>query len=105
VRAPWAGDGSGRYGAAVAAIDPDSIAQLLDYRRQLVALYAAVRASADPSAAHASWCGARRQLYATHEQSPVPAVEREHDGRWTCPLAPPGNRLDVAVRAGERLGQ
>lgn len=26
-----------------------------------------------------------------------------YDTRWTCPLAPPANRLDVAVRAGERL--
>jgi uncharacterized protein (DUF1684 family) len=26
------------------------------------------------------------------------------DPKWACPLAPPPNRLDVAVRAGERLG-
>ncbi len=26
-----------------------------------------------------------------------------HDDRWSCPLAPPENRLDVAVTAGERL--
>ncbi|MEA2154314.1 MAG: uncharacterized protein QOE11_454, partial [Solirubrobacteraceae bacterium] len=26
-----------------------------------------------------------------------------YDARWSCPLAPPANRLDVAVRAGERL--
>lgn len=26
-----------------------------------------------------------------------------HSPRWSCPLAPPGNRLDVAVSAGERL--
>jgi uncharacterized protein (DUF1684 family) len=25
-----------------------------------------------------------------------------YDPRWACPLAPPGNRLDVEVRAGER---
>jgi len=25
-----------------------------------------------------------------------------YDGRWVCPLAPTENRLDVAVRAGER---
>ena len=28
-----------------------------------------------------------------------------YDPRWTCPLAPPANRLAVAVRAGERLAQ
>jgi hypothetical protein len=27
-----------------------------------------------------------------------------YDPRWVCPLAPPQNRLPVAVRAGERLG-
>lgn len=26
-----------------------------------------------------------------------------YDSRWVCPLAPPANRLDVAVRAGERV--
>ena len=26
-----------------------------------------------------------------------------YDPRWVCPLAPPGNRLGVPVRAGERL--
>ena len=25
-----------------------------------------------------------------------------YDPRWSCPLAPPENRLDVAVEAGER---
>ena len=25
-----------------------------------------------------------------------------YDPRWVCPLSPPENRLDVAVRAGER---
>lgn len=26
-----------------------------------------------------------------------------YDPRWSCPLAPPDNRLDVPIRAGERL--
>jgi uncharacterized protein len=26
-----------------------------------------------------------------------------YDPRWTCPLAPPANRLPVVIRAGERL--
>lgn len=26
-----------------------------------------------------------------------------YDPRWSCPLAPPGNRLPVPVRAGERM--
>jgi len=28
-----------------------------------------------------------------------------YDSRWTCPLTPPANRLDVPVRAGERLAE
>ena len=27
-----------------------------------------------------------------------------YDARWSCPLAPPANRLAVPIRAGERLG-
>jgi len=26
-----------------------------------------------------------------------------HNPKWSCPLAPPANRIDLAVRAGERL--
>jgi len=26
-----------------------------------------------------------------------------YDPRWVCPLAPPGNRLPIAIRAGERF--
>jgi uncharacterized protein (DUF1684 family) len=26
-----------------------------------------------------------------------------YDPRWVCPLAPPANRLDLAIRAGERI--
>jgi uncharacterized protein len=28
-----------------------------------------------------------------------------YDPRWTCPLAPPANRLSLPVRAGERLSE
>ena len=27
-----------------------------------------------------------------------------YDPKWACPLSPPANRLDVPIRAGERLG-
>ena len=27
-----------------------------------------------------------------------------YDAKWACPLSPPANRLDVPIRAGERLG-
>ncbi|MDQ3723483.1 MAG: DUF1684 domain-containing protein [Actinomycetota bacterium] len=67
------------------------MAQLLDYRRRVAELYAEIRAGADPRAAHARWCAARRELYATHPQSPLPEAERtrhggphvwEYDPRW-----------------------
>jgi len=61
---------------AIAATDPESIAQLLDYRRQVAELYAAIRAADDPRAAHARWCARRAELYAGHPQSPVPEDER-----------------------------
>jgi uncharacterized protein (DUF1684 family) len=28
-----------------------------------------------------------------------------YDSRWACPLAPPANRLEMRVEAGERLGR
>jgi hypothetical protein len=28
-----------------------------------------------------------------------------YDSRWACPLAPPANRLELAVRAGERIAR
>jgi hypothetical protein len=54
---------------------PDA-ASLLDWRRKVAAIYAAVRASADPAAAHRFWRDARNEMLATHPQSPVPAAER-----------------------------
>jgi uncharacterized protein (DUF1684 family) len=26
-----------------------------------------------------------------------------YDARWVCPLTPPANRLEFAIRAGERI--
>ncbi len=51
-------------------------ATLLDWRRQVSALYAAVRANPDPSAAWLHWRAGRDTLFATHPQTPLdgPAV-------------------------------
>ncbi|MDX6690225.1 MAG: uncharacterized protein QOG15_1682 [Solirubrobacteraceae bacterium] len=73
------------------AIDPTAVAELLDYRRRVAELYAEVRAARDPQAAHARWRAARRELFETHPQSPLPASERgqyegphvwEYDASW-----------------------
>jgi hypothetical protein len=44
------------------------------------------------------WSGGRLVLDLNLAYNPSCA----YDPRWACPLAPPGNRLPVPVRAGER---
>jgi uncharacterized protein (DUF1684 family) len=86
----WAqGDGSAR-----------DRAWLADWRRQVAALYAEVRALAatDPRVAHRHWREVRERLFREHPQSPVPRMNRatfqaEHFEyqpalRFTLPLEP-----------------
>src|SRR5947208_1993953 len=90
---------------------------LLDWKRRVFALYAQVRDEADPERGWRDWCAVREDLFASHPQSPAPGVRNgrlvldfnfsynpscAYDRRWVCPLAPAGNRLTVAVKAGER---
>jgi uncharacterized protein (DUF1684 family) len=49
---------------------------LLDWRRRVAALYAAVRAEGDAAAAHAMWRAGRDELLRSHPQSPVPEPRR-----------------------------
>jgi uncharacterized protein len=74
-----------------------TVTSLLDWRRRVAAIYAAVRASADPAAAHAAWQAARDDLLATHPDSPIPAEER--DGFAGVPVAP----YDPAMRFTSEL--
>jgi uncharacterized protein (DUF1684 family) len=55
-----------------------SALSLLDWRRRVAALYAEVRdlRGADPAVAHARWVAGRDTLFATHDQSPIPAPDR-----------------------------
>lgn len=69
-----------------------SVTSLLDWRRRVAAIYAEVRASTDPRAAHDLWQQARGELLATHPNSPVPAAERP--GFRSVPVAP----YDPALR-------
>jgi uncharacterized protein (DUF1684 family) len=69
-----------------------SALSLLDWRRQVAAMYAEVRASPDPAAAHQRWQQARNQMLAEHPESPVPAAERA--GFTGVPVAP----YDPALR-------
>jgi uncharacterized protein len=70
---------------------------LLDWRRQVGAIYAEVRATADVQAAHATWCGRRDVLLREHPESPVPLARRSaFEG---CPIAPydAGLRFELPV--------
>src|SRR5215471_3797739 len=49
---------------------------LLDWKRRVFAVYAEIRASADPEQAWRMWREARDELFRTHPQSPLPAEER-----------------------------
>jgi uncharacterized protein len=49
---------------------------LLDWKRHVFALYAGVRAAADPELAWRGWRAARDQLFRTHPQSPLPEQAR-----------------------------
>jgi uncharacterized protein (DUF1684 family) len=72
---------------------------LLDWRRRVAALYAAVRALAesDPAEAHLLWRDERNTLLATHPQSPVPPERRT--GFGGVPVAP----YDPALRFAARI--
>jgi uncharacterized protein len=94
---------------------------LLDYKRRVHALYARVRAEADPAAAFALWVAARDELFARHPQSALPPERREaftglsyfaHDpaGRVLADVVPAERRRyevpssDGATMAFERFG-
>jgi uncharacterized protein (DUF1684 family) len=72
---------------------------LLNWRRRVHALYAEVRTSADPAAAHEVWRRGRDQLLATHPDSPIPVDERA--GFTGVPVAPydPALRFEAVVDA------
>jgi len=70
---------------------------LLDWRRRVFALYAEVRDSTSPAAAHDAWCAGRDELFATHPESPLlPQARAKFEG---LPYAP----YDAALRHELRL--
>lgn len=76
-----------------------NVTALLDWRRQVAAIYAAVRAEPDHRTAHLAWQEARNALLATHPQSPIPLAERE--SFTGVPVAPydPGLRFEALIDA------
>ncbi len=97
--------GSGTYGA------------LLDYRRQVDALYADVRrlAATDPATAHEHWRRVRDGLFAEHPQSAVAPEDRgrfkglsyypyDPQYRFTAPLIEdPKEPIEVQTSTGEAM--
>jgi uncharacterized protein (DUF1684 family) len=65
---------------------------LLDWRRRVHALYAEVRATPDPAAAHETWRLGRDELLASHPQSPL--LPEDRPGFTGVPMAP----YDPALR-------
>ncbi len=54
-----------------AAIAAAEAIELLDWKRRVFALYAAVREAPEPAAAWSAWRAGRDELFRTHPQSPV----------------------------------
>jgi uncharacterized protein len=78
-----------------------SATALLDWRRKVAAMYAAIRANPDPAAAHLDWQRARNDLLANHPESPVPAADRATFSG--VPVAPYEPRLRFTARVAAHV--
>jgi len=70
---------------------------LLDWRRRVAALYAAVRAEPDPVAGHGLWRAGRDDLLASHPDSPL--LPEDRAGFAGLPVAPYDAGLRFEVEA------
>jgi uncharacterized protein (DUF1684 family) len=82
--------------------------ELLDWRRRVSVLYAAVRAETDPAGGHALWRAGRDELFRNHPQSPLPADDPlretglpywpyDPDLRFTLKVAPAREPVRLAL--------
>jgi uncharacterized protein len=71
------------------------VLSLLDWRRQVAALYATVRATADPAEAHGLWRAGRDALFRDHPDSPL----LDRSSFAGLPIAPydPAFRFEAAL--------
>jgi uncharacterized protein len=74
---------------------------VVDWRRRVFALYAAVRAEADPAIAHDRWRRERDDLFAQHPASPVMAEHRAAFNGLTYAAYDPAWRFEVEVRPAD----
>jgi uncharacterized protein (DUF1684 family) len=75
---------------------------LLDYRRRVFALYARVRAEADPARAFDAWVAERDDLFASHPQSALPPERRAGFGGLEYFAHDPAGRVLAEVAPAER---
>lgn len=94
-----------RHRAALTRVSATEVAialDVVDWRRQVFALYRSVRERAitDPHAAHTLWRRKRDELFVTHPSSPLMAVDRP--GFRGLPVADydPAWRIESSIRAG-----
>ena len=74
---------------------------VLDWRRRVFGLYAAVRAEADPAVGHERWRGERDRLFADHPASPLlPEARAGFTGLRVAPYDPAW-RFEVEVRPAD----
>ncbi len=78
------------------------VVALLDWRRRVAGLYAEIRSTADEQGHDRADVGEQDGLLVL-DFNFASQSSCSYDPSWSCPLAPPANRLAVPVRAGERL--
>ena len=74
---------------------------VVDWRRQVFALYAAVRSESDPAAGHARWRRARDDLFAHHPAAPLLPEERAGFGGLDVAPYDPAWRFEVAIEPAD----
>jgi uncharacterized protein len=70
----------------------------VDWRRRVFALYAEVRATSDPAAAHDLWRRTRDELFANHPASPLLDDDRGSFAGLPVPAYDPAWRFEVEVQ-------
>jgi uncharacterized protein (DUF1684 family) len=75
---------------------------LLDYKRRVFAIYARVRAEADPARAFAAWVAARDELFARHPQSALAPERRARFAGLSYFPHDPAGRVLADVEPAER---
>jgi uncharacterized protein len=82
--------------------------ELAGWRREISALYAAVRAEKDPARGHAVWRAGRDELFRRHPQSPLPPDDPMRETgvpywpydpalRFELPVIAPGEQVSLAL--------